>query len=175
MQTRKIKYVYVLKLDMGMFYVGSTYDVKKRFEQHLCGKGSEWTKTYKPISIVKVVECQTLGESLITEDALTLWLMVKYSKGSVRGGRWMKEGHKHIYGFKEAQKVIRDKSLTQEQVRQAFIDIIKWTIPDNSWYWDDMFKQFPKMKKGYAFKSLGKVPAIVKHHWKQQRAIKNSQ
>ena len=146
-----------------MYYVGSAPDADKRYQKHLDGEGAQWTKEHKPIALAKVIECKGRGEALIVEDAVTLWLMAKYSKMSVRGGRWMKEGHENIYGYTEAVRIIKSKSLSKEQVKQAMIDIVKWTIPDHSWYWDDIFKKMPKLKKGYNFKNLGKRPEILSH------------
>jgi predicted GIY-YIG superfamily endonuclease len=42
--------IYILKLEENKWYVGKTYrKVKERFQEHLDGKGSSWTKKYKPI------------------------------------------------------------------------------------------------------------------------------
>lgn len=154
-----------------MFYIGSALDVNKRYAEHASGVGAEWTKKYKPLIVSKTYECSSFGEALILEDAVTLWLMAKYSKGSVRGGRWMKEGHNHIYGFVEATKVINDKSLNKVEIKNALIDIVKWTIPDHSWYWDEMFEEYPKMKKNLVFAGIGKVPDIVKRYWSEKKKV----
>jgi len=161
-------WVYVLELVEEMYYVGSTRDVEKRFIEHTEGIGSEWTAMYPPVRLIKQIPCHSLGEALITEDALTLWLMARNYKSCVRGGRWMKDGHKNIYGFAETKRVLKDKSLSKKQVRDALIDIVRWTIPDHSWYWDDLFKNYPKMKKNKVFKGMGKVPKIVRKQWKNK-------
>ena len=41
--------IYVLKLQGGRYYVGKSQDVIGRYKQHMDGKGSAWTKKYKPI------------------------------------------------------------------------------------------------------------------------------
>lgn len=163
-------WVYVLELVEEMFYIGSTKDLENRMDEHRDGVGSEWTSKYPPISLKKSVPCHTLGEALLVEDAITLWTMA-YTKypSCVRGGRWMKEGHKHIYGLSETKRVIADDSLSKLEVRDAIIAIVKWTIPDHSWYWDDLFRSYPKMKKNRVFAKLGVMPAIVKRHYGNKR------
>ena len=158
-------WVYVLELVNEMYYVGSTKDVSRRLSEHHEGVGSEWTAKYPPLELRKSIPCHTLGEALLIEDAVTLWTMV-YTKypSCVRGGRWMKEGHEHIYGLSEARKVIQDKNLSKIEIRDALIAIVKWTIPDHSWYWDNLFASYPKMKKNRVFNDLGVMPEIVKRH-----------
>ena len=43
--------IYVLRLKESKYYVGKTTDIEKRYEQHVNGKASYYTKHYKPISI----------------------------------------------------------------------------------------------------------------------------
>ena len=59
----------------------------------------------------------------------------------------MKEGHEYIYGLTETKRLLSDSSLSKEEVRETLIGIVKWTIPDHSWYWDNLFESYPKMKK----------------------------
>lgn len=44
-------YLYTLKLKDNCWYVGTTTDLRSRFQQHLNGYGAEWTKKHKPIEI----------------------------------------------------------------------------------------------------------------------------
>jgi len=51
----KIWYLYLLELEHGMYYLGTTTNVKRRFEQHKRGSnygGAKWTSLHKPKSIV---------------------------------------------------------------------------------------------------------------------------
>lgn len=74
--------IYVLQCESGKYYVGKTTDVMRRFEEHKAGKGSAWTKKYKP---VRLTECRSVtsdhDENNVTED-----LMKKYGIENVRGG-----------------------------------------------------------------------------------------
>lgn len=76
--------LYVLQLEDDKWYVGKTDDINKRFEQHKSGKGSAWTKEYKP---VKIAETRTIT-SVHDETNVTKDLMKKYGIDNVRGGAY---------------------------------------------------------------------------------------
>ena len=82
--------IYALKLEEGKYYVGKTHcfegGVELRFEEHLKGLGSEWTKKYCPISIIESYEHYSTFE----EDVLTKKYMMKYGIENVRGGSYTK-------------------------------------------------------------------------------------
>jgi predicted GIY-YIG superfamily endonuclease len=76
--------LYVLQLEDDKWYVGKTDDVEKRFEQHKSGKGSAWTKVYKPIKIEKTQPVTSVhDETNVTKD-----YMKKYGIDNVRGGAY---------------------------------------------------------------------------------------
>ena len=45
-------YIYILSLEDECYYIGRTYNVKKRFQQHLSGEGAVWTELHRPIKII---------------------------------------------------------------------------------------------------------------------------
>ena len=48
--------IYALLLESNKYYIGKTNETKGvnlRFQEHLSGIGSEWTKIYTPISIIQ--------------------------------------------------------------------------------------------------------------------------
>ena len=76
--------IYVLKLEGGKFYVGRTdKNAIARFKEHKAGKGSAWTRKYKPIKLEYVKN----GDKF-DEDKLTKQYMEKYGIGNVRGGTY---------------------------------------------------------------------------------------
>lgn len=79
--------IYVLELDQGKYYVGKSDNFLKRFNDHLKGKGSEWTQMYKPKKICKkfVIDSEIAG---FEEEKITVYLMHKYGIDNVRGGCW---------------------------------------------------------------------------------------
>jgi hypothetical protein len=79
-------YLYVLKLIQGKYYVGITKNIIARVSQHKKGKGAEWTKLYKPISIVESLKTNNIFE----EDKYTKMYMNKFGIENVRGGSYSK-------------------------------------------------------------------------------------
>lgn len=75
--------VYVLRCEEGKYYVGTSANVKKRVRRHKKGKGAKWTKKYKPLELVEV-----LDGDLETEELTTLVYMQKYGIENVRGSKW---------------------------------------------------------------------------------------
>lgn len=77
--------IYILKLKNNKYYVGRTDNIDKRYEKHLNGKGSKWTKKYKPIKILKIIkDCSSFNE-----DKYVKMYMSKYGIDNVRGGSYM--------------------------------------------------------------------------------------
>ncbi len=77
--------IYVLKLEDGKYYIGKTNDVECRFQQHINGKGSAWTRKYRPISVLRTI----LATSDFEEDKVTKEYMAKYGINNVRGGAYV--------------------------------------------------------------------------------------
>ena len=77
--------IYVLKLKDGKYYVGRTdKKVVERLREHKAGKGSAWTRKYKPIGIDRI----DLNGDKFDEDKVTKQYMEKYGIGNVRGGTY---------------------------------------------------------------------------------------
>jgi cellular nucleic acid-binding protein len=76
--------VYVLRLEGGMYYVGKSDNVHKRYQEHLNGNGSAWTKKYRPVCLEKTIE----NVSPFEEDKTTKEYMSKYGIDKVRGGSY---------------------------------------------------------------------------------------
>lgn len=80
-------YVYVLKLEDERYYVGRTSNFMQRMNEHFTLRGSEYTKKYKPIKVVEVIEEKDTHD----ERDKTLEYMKKYGYEKVRGYAWCKE------------------------------------------------------------------------------------
>lgn len=79
-------YIYLLKLKSNKYYVGRTSNPKFRLDDHFCSNGSEWTKKYIPIDVIKVIpDCENEDE-----DKYTLKLMNEHGINNVRGGSFCK-------------------------------------------------------------------------------------
>ena len=81
-------HVYVLGLTAGRIYVGYSDDLCCRIAQHFAGRGAVWTRRYKPLTVMEVVE----GDKAM-EDAKTIQHMMQLWPhwDLVRGGRWCDE------------------------------------------------------------------------------------
>ena len=76
--------IYVLELEKGKYYVGRTENMNTRYRQHLDGKGSEWTKTHKPVKILREYK----NSSVYDEDKTVIEFMDKFGIDNVRGGSY---------------------------------------------------------------------------------------
>lgn len=77
--------IYTLKCEQNKYYVGRTDNIINRYQQHLNGEGSQWTRQYKPLEILSTYQ----STSLFDEDKTTKELMVKYGIDNVRGGSYV--------------------------------------------------------------------------------------
>jgi putative endonuclease len=66
-------FTYILLCSDGSYYTGSTNDIKKRFKDHLSGKGARYTKSHKPKKIVYREEFATKSEALKREAEIKKW------------------------------------------------------------------------------------------------------
>ena len=76
--------IYILKLRAGKYYIGKTRNIEKRYEEHLTGTGSGWTKKHKPVSLIKTIK----STSQFDEDKFVKEYMAKYGIENVRGGSY---------------------------------------------------------------------------------------
>jgi len=76
--------IYVLKCLQSKYYVGKTTHFARRYDQHLSGEGSAWTKKYRPIDIAEVVS----NADKYDEDKYVWKYMEKHGIENVRGGSY---------------------------------------------------------------------------------------
>ena len=76
-------YVYVLHLEGGFYYVGTTENLSKRLHDHFCGNGSAWTQLHRPVAVIEIVE-----GGKVEEKTTTLRYMAKHNWERVRGYAW---------------------------------------------------------------------------------------
>jgi hypothetical protein len=76
--------IYILQLENNKYYIGKTKNSELRIRRHFNGKGSEFTKLFKPIKVEKIYfNCDD-------ELKYTLKYMYKYGIENVRGGPFVK-------------------------------------------------------------------------------------
>ena len=76
--------IYIIKLEKNKYYIGKTRNIDKRWEEHLTGNGSGWTKKYKPMSLITTIK----STSQFDEDKYVKEYMAKYGIDNVRGGTY---------------------------------------------------------------------------------------
>lgn len=77
--------VYILELEQGKWYIGSSTDVGARLYDHFTGKGCAWTTRYKPVDVTHIYE----NASPFDEDRYTKEYMNKYGIDNVRGAAYV--------------------------------------------------------------------------------------
>lgn len=77
--------IYIIRLEGGRYYIGKSDNVMNRYQQHIDGNGSAWTRKYKPISLEKIIK----NVSSFEEDKITKEYMSKYGIDKVRGGSYV--------------------------------------------------------------------------------------
>lgn len=102
-------YIYVLKLIDDRYYVGRTGNILRRIKQHFSGYGAKYTKKYKPLKVIEVVEEITNDD----ERKMTFKYVEKYGWEKVRGSYWcsLEIKRKLNLEFYENMKIQRDKEL----------------------------------------------------------------
>tara|TARA_B100000424_G_C22838786_1_gene447735 strand:- start:305 stop:949 length:645 start_codon:yes stop_codon:yes gene_type:complete len=112
--------IYTLQLEGGKYYVGRSYNVPKRLNQHYNGEGSVWTKKYKPIRLYEVF----LNKTKFDEDKYTLMYMSIFGIENVRGGSFcsVELGGADKYIIKRMICTATDKCVKCEQHGHFFTD-----------------------------------------------------
>ena len=80
--------IYTLKLEDNKYYVGyskNNHSCDIRVMKHFNENGSEWTKKYRPISVI-----EKINGDMFDEEKHTLLYMDKYGIDNVRGGSYTK-------------------------------------------------------------------------------------
>eukprot|EP00804_Cyclotella_cryptica_P020645 CCRYP_003467-RA/>CCRYP_003467-RA protein AED:0.32 eAED:0.32 QI:0/-1/0/1/-1/1/1/0/296 len=77
--------VYVLELENGKYYVGSTTNRKRRIQEHINRRGSKWTREHKPIRVLREYRRIPSKYILGMESRITAELMLEFGVNNVRG------------------------------------------------------------------------------------------
>ena len=66
-------FIYIILCDDNSLYTGSTNDLSKRFEAHITGKGSKYTRSHKPQRIIHTETYNTKSDALKREAQIKNW------------------------------------------------------------------------------------------------------
>ena len=77
---------YILECADGSYYVGSTWDIETRLEQHASGRGAVYTSRRLPVQLVFAQEFDRIDEAYAMEKRLQGWSRAK--RRAAIDGRW---------------------------------------------------------------------------------------
>ena len=80
-------YTYVIECEDRSLYIGQASDLIKRWEQHISGQGSNWTKSHKPVRIIHHEIFPSREEALKREKELKTGFGRKWIKREIEAGR----------------------------------------------------------------------------------------
>ncbi|HWM33377.1 MAG TPA: GIY-YIG nuclease family protein [Pseudolysinimonas sp.] len=72
-----MSWVYIVECADGSYYVGSTRDIDRRYEQHATGLGSEYTRKRLPITLVFAQEYDRIDDAYAREKQIQGWSRAK--------------------------------------------------------------------------------------------------
>lgn len=83
-------HIYVLELENGCFYIGITYDVNRRFSEHIQGLGANFTRNNKPLKIHETYSLETTDKKLAykMECKKTIEYAFLHGPDKVKGGKY---------------------------------------------------------------------------------------
>ncbi|MFD1722905.1 GIY-YIG nuclease family protein [Amnibacterium endophyticum] len=70
-------YTYMLRCADGSYYVGSTWQLERRLDQHQSGNGAEYTKRRRPVELVYAAEFDRVEDAFAWEKRLQNWSRAK--------------------------------------------------------------------------------------------------
>ncbi|MDP8220359.1 MAG: HsdR family type I site-specific deoxyribonuclease, partial [Candidatus Stygibacter frigidus] len=80
-------FTYVIECEDGSLYIGQTSNLMNRWEQHVTGKGADWTKSHKPLRIIHHEVFLTREEAVRREKELKTGFGRKWIKREIKAGR----------------------------------------------------------------------------------------
>jgi hypothetical protein len=76
--------IYALELKERHWYIGKTYNVEQRFQEHIAGNDSSWTQMWHPISDHPIILKE--NASIWDEDIFVKEYTARFYIDNVRGG-----------------------------------------------------------------------------------------
>ena len=75
-------YIYILKLEQNKYYVGKTDNPQIRRDNHFNSNGSSWTRKYKPIEVIDVInDCDEFDEDKYTKKYMQSYGIGFFAEG----------------------------------------------------------------------------------------------
>ena len=154
--------VYVLECEEGKYYVGSTSNRKRRYNQHARRRGSQWTKTYAPLLIKKEYKRIPQKYLLGFESKVTAENMLLYGVNNVRGSMFCSTKDYHVGHLDALTKFIGHyNDLNYGKVKQRLRKVLPMMpekeVRRNSRTTDDYDSFVNRRKRCYCCGKLGHI------------------
>ncbi|MBN1471088.1 MAG: GIY-YIG nuclease family protein, partial [Syntrophaceae bacterium] len=178
-------WVYVVKCSNDSNYIGQTENLRKRWEEHLSGKGADWSRKYPPKYVLYWEELPSREEAVKREKWLKTGFGRKWIKREEEAGRLRCAGEPASELLKkikaEKQKLIAEGKIKKHKPLPPIQpDEIPYELP-KGWVWCrlnhcfDFHKRFP-VKRGPFGSSIKKDFFVPKGHntykvYEQRNAI----
>jgi len=117
-------WVYVLTLEHGKYYVGSTQNVAKRFQQHVAGHedAASWTRLYKPKGVMSKQEFGSGKDARDEELRQTLVLCNRFGLDHVRGADYCTVSPTYERRKAQCGAIAYHLALDYEEVKQRLLE-----------------------------------------------------
>ena len=66
-------WVYILRCADDSYYVGSTWNLEQRVEQHVTGHGAAYTRSRRPVTLVFAEEFDRIDDAFALEKRIQGW------------------------------------------------------------------------------------------------------
>ena len=96
-------FIYVLKLEENKYYIGKTNNPAFRLDSHFSLNGSQWTKKYRPIKLLKMIpNCDDYDEDKITKQFMDKYGIDNFKIDLIKSYnvvRTHQKDHKHLEAY----------------------------------------------------------------------------
>jgi type I restriction enzyme S subunit len=86
-------FVYAIRCDDDSLYIGQTQDLAKRWEEHLAGRGADWTRQHRPVHVAHYEEVRSREAAVQREKWLKTGFGRKWLKREIAAGRARQAGY----------------------------------------------------------------------------------
>lgn len=107
-------FVYVIACEGGSYYIGHTDNLPRRWQEHISGKGADWTKKNKPRYIPHYEEFNSREEAITREKGLKTTSGRRWIKKAIAEGRARQAG-----GIPFEEKMTELSAMLYEQFAEA--------------------------------------------------------
>lgn len=124
--------IYILRLEGGKFYVGSSKNPMKRYDEHVRGEGGAWTRCYRPLGVERIVS----QANPLDVDRYIKEYMTEYGVDAVRGGSYQE------VTLDDQQRASLQMELWKQRVAKKGVTATVALDEDDVWTCDKCEREF---------------------------------